>query len=473
MKTGKQHTNILIIWGDDIGMWNISSYHRGMMGGSTPGIDRIAREGMLFMDHYAQACSTAGRAAFITGQYPIRVGLATDCVPGSSMGISKEDPTLAELLKPLGYATAQFGKNHLGDRDEHLPTVHGFDEFFGILYPFGAGEYGEQRGVLHSWATPDGEQELVEKGAFGQQRQRNLDAEVLEESKHFIRGAVKGDRPFFVWHNTRTHYRTNLSPKYAGRSGYGRYADGIMELDDTVAALLQHLDDLGVADNTLVMFATANGAASSSGPESGNQPFRGEKGVGGYEGAFRVPVVARWPGRIPAGTTSGEFMCMEDWLPTIMSMLGHPNLKDHLLQGCRVGKRSYKVHIDGLDQTAMVTGTGKSRRREFYYFTGTALQGLRYGDWKFLFKSQDRRFNDVQCTLTTPLVTNLKLDPFERFHGARGFDEWQENRSWVLVRASVQVGAFLKSLRAFPPRQKRPDFDIDFIMKLLNANAGC
>jgi arylsulfatase len=488
MGTGKQRTNILIIWGDDVGMWNISAYHRGMMGGSTPAIDRIAKEGMLFMDHYAQASCTAGRAAFITGQYPIRVGLATAGVPGSPIGISKQDPTLAELLKPLGYATGHFGKNHLGDRDEHLPTMHGFDEFFGILYPLNAGEYMEQydfprdaksiarfeqRGVVHSWATPDGEQELVEMGNFGRERQRTLDAEILVESKRFIREAVMANKPFFVWHNTtRMHYRTHLSPKYEGKSGYGPYADGMMELDDTVGALLQQLDDLGVADNTLVMFATANGAASSSWPDGGNQPFRGEKGVGGYEGGFRVPVAVRWPGRIPRGTTSGEFMAMEDWLPTIMSMLGQPNLKDDLRNGCKVGKRTYRVHIDGVDQTAVVTGTGKTRRKEFYYFTESGLHGLRYGDWKFQFKSQDKWFNGVQSILTTPLITNLKLDPFERFHGARGFDEWQENRSWVLVPASVQVGAFLKSLRDFPPRRKNLDFDIDVMMDVLKANAG-
>jgi arylsulfatase A-like enzyme len=488
MTAKKKQPNILIIWGDDVGMWNISAYHRGMMGGSTPAIDRIAKEGMLFVDHYAQASCTAGRAAFITGQYPIRVGLATVGLPGSPVGLQKEDPTLAELLKPLGYATGQFGKNHLGDRDEHLPTAHGFDEFYGILYHLNAGEYVEQydfpkdpkvakrfeqRGVVHSWAKPDGTQKVEDKGPFGQERQRTLDTEILGESLRFIGECAKADKPFFVWHNTtRMHYRTNLSPKYEGKSGYGPYADGMMELDDTVGALLRQLDHLGIADNTLVMFATDNGAASNSWPDGGNQPFRGEKGVGGYEGGFRVPVVVRWPGKIPAGTTSGEFMTMEDWLPTIMSMLGQPNVKDDLLKGMKVGKQTYKVHLDGFDQTAVVTGTGKTQRKEFYYFTETALHGLRYGDWKILYKSQDKWFNGVRNDLTSPLITNLKLDPFERFHEARGFDEWQENRSWLLAPAGEQVASFIQSLAEFPPRQKSIDFDIDGMLNALNTGNG-
>jgi arylsulfatase A-like enzyme len=473
--------NILIIWGDDVGMWNISAYHRGMMGGSTPNIDRIAKEGMLFVDHYAQASCTAGRAAFITGQYPIRVGLSTVGLPGSPIGLQKEDPTLAELLKPLGYVTGQFGKNHLGDRDEHLPTAHGFDEFFGILYHLNAGEYVEeydfpkdpavakhfkQRGVIHSWANPDGTQKIEDKGPFGRERQRTLDQEFLVESKRFIEDAVKQGKPFFVWHNTtRMHYRTNLSPKYEGKSGYGIYADGMMELDDHVGELLALLDKLGIADNTLVMFSTDNGAASNSWPDGGNQPFRGEKGVGGYEGGFRVPMVVKWPGKIPADSTTGEFMTMEDWIPTIMSMLGQPDLKDKLLKGHKVGNMTYKVHLDGYDQTDVLSGNGSSKRKEFFYFTETTLHGLRYGDWKFLFKSQDKWFNGVQNNLTTPLITNLKLDPFERFHNARGFDEWQENRSWTLGAASTVVGVFMKSLKDYPPRQASFDLNIDEMLR--------
>tara|TARA_Y100000815_G_scaffold275386_1_gene313233 strand:+ start:1632 stop:3182 length:1551 start_codon:yes stop_codon:yes gene_type:complete len=476
-----ERPNILIIWGDDVGMWNISAYHRGMMGGSTPNIDRIANDGMIFMDHYAQASCTAGRAAFITGQYPIRVGLSTVGLPGSEIGLSKEDPTIAEMLKPLGYATGQFGKNHLGDRDEHLPTAHGFDEFYGILYHLNAGEYVEeydfpkdpevakhfaQRGIIHSVAQENGEQEIEDLGNFGQERQRNLDQEVLVESKRFITDAVKAGKPFFVWHNTtRMHYRTNLNEHYEGRSGYGLYADGMMEMDDDVGELLDLLDELGVADNTLVMFSTDNGAASNSWPDGGNQPFRGEKGVGGYEGGFRVPMVVRWPGHIPEGVSTGEFMTMEDWMPTIMSMLGQPELKEQLLSGTRIGGTRYKVHLDGYDQTDVLTQQGPTKRKEFFYFTETVMHGVRYGDWKFLFKDQDKWFNGVQQDLNTPLITNLKLDPFERFHEARGFDEWQENRSWTLAPATQVVAAFMQSLKDYPPRAESFSLDLDDMLE--------
>ncbi len=476
--------NILIIWGDDVGMWNLSAYHRGMMGGSTPNIDRIAKEGMLFMDHYAQASCTAGRAAFITGQYPLRVGLATVGLPGAEQGLSTKDPTLATLLKPLGYATGQFGKNHLGDRDEHLPTNNGFDEFFGILYHLNAGEYPElydypkdpsmiaklglkQRGVIHSWALPDGKQKIEDTGPFGKERQRNLEWEILKESKRFISDAVKADKPFFVWHNTtRTHYKTNLNQKYDGITGYGVYADGVKEMDDVVGELLKELDELGIADNTIVMFSTDNGAASNSWPDGGNQPFRGEKGVGGYEGGFKVPMMVKWPGVIPAGTTTGEMMSMEDWLPTIMARLGQPDLKQKLLTSYKAGNRSYKrIHLDGYDQTPLITGKGPTNRKEFFYFTETTLHGVRIGDWKFLFKKQDKWFNGVQQQMITPLITNLKLDPFERFHEARGFDEWQENRSFALPLAIGAIGGLMQSLQDYPPRMKSLDFNIDDMMR--------
>jgi arylsulfatase len=481
--------NILIIWGDDVGMYNISAYHRGLMGGSTPNIDRIAKEGMLFMDHYGQASCTAGRAAFITGQYPIRVGLATVGLPGAAQGMNTQDPTLATLLKPLGYATGQFGKNHLGDRDEHLPTNNGFDEFFGILYHLNAGEYPEQydfpkdpavakqfaqRGIIHSWAQPDGKQKIEDKGPFGQERQRNLEWEILAESKRFITDAVKAGKPFFVWHNTtRMHYRTNLSPKYLNKSGYGIYADGMMELDDIVGELLKLLDELGVADNTMVMFSTDNGAASNSWPDGGNQPFRGEKGVGGYEGGFKVPMMVKWPGVIPPGTTTAGFMTMEDWLPTIMAQLGEHDMKTKLLKSYKAGNRSYeKIHLDGYDQTPLITGKGPTNRKEFFYFTETTLHGVRYGDWKFLFKKQDKWFNGVQENILTPLVTNLKLDPFERFHEARGFDEWQENHAWMYAPAFAQVGKLVQSLKEYPPRIESVDFNIDEAMHALTPKGG-
>ncbi len=482
--------NILFIMGDDVGIWNISAYHRGMMGGSTPNIDRIAREGLLFVDHYAQASCTAGRAAFILGQYPIRSGLSTVGLPGAPEGISTKDPTIANLLKPLGYATGQFGKNHLGDRDEHLPTNHGFDEFFGILYHLNAGEYPEeydfpkdratiekfhlgQRGVIHSWAQPDGAQKIVDTGPFGRERQRTLDEEFLVESKRFITDAVKAERPFFVWHNTtRMHYRTNLSKKYEGRTGYGVYADGMKQLDDNVGELLKLLDDLGVADNTIVAFTTDNGAAVNSWPDGGNTPFAGEKGAGAKEGAFRVPLVVRWPEKIPSGSTTGEFMTMEDWLPTLMAAVGQPDAKEKLLGEYKAGGNVYqRIHLDGFDQTDLLTGRGPSARKEFYYFTETKLHGVRYGDWKFLFVKQDKWFNGVQQNIITPQLTNLKLDPFERFEEARGYDEWQAHRAWTYHPAFNQVGVLIQSLKDYPPRSKSVDFNLDEAMRALNPTS--
>jgi arylsulfatase A-like enzyme len=481
--------NILIIWGDDVGMWNISAYHRGMMGGSTPNIDRIANEGMIFMDHYAQASCTAGRAAFILGQYPLRTGLSTVGLPGAKEGIQEKDPTLATMLKAQGYATGQFGKNHLGDRDEHLPTNHGFDEFFGILYHLNAGEYPEQydfpkdeevqknlklkeRGVIHSTVKPDGTQEIKDLGPWGQERQRNLDQEVLVESKRFIKEAVEAKKPFFVWHNTtRMHYRTNLNEEYEGKSGYGVYADGMMELDDDVGELLNLLDELGVADNTIVMFSTDNGAASNSWPDGGNQPFHGEKGVGGWEGGFRVPMVVKWPGKVPAGSTTGEFMTMEDWLPTLMSWVGETNIKEELLTGKRIGEREYKVHLDGYDQSDLLLNQGKSKRKEFYYFTETKFHGLRYGDWKLLFVDQEGWFRSPQLSLSTPIITNLKLDPFERFHEARGYDEWAENRSWLLGQVGPIMASFVGTFKDFPPSQESMSVQLDDVSTIINSQA--
>ncbi|TMP86851.1 arylsulfatase [Pseudoalteromonas ruthenica] len=480
--------NILVIWGDDVGMWNISAYHRGMMGGSTPNIDSIANDGMMFMDHYAQASCTAGRAAFITGQYPMRTGLSTVGLPGAKEGIQESDPTLATLLKAQGYTTGQFGKNHLGDRDEHLPTNHGFDEFFGILYHLNAGEYPEQqdypqvqerlglkmRGVIHSTALENGGQRIQDLGPFGQERQRNLDQEVLVESKRFIREAVQQDKPFFVWHNTtRMHYRTNLNDHYQGRSGYGLYADGMMEMDDDVGELLNLLDELKVADNTIVMFSTDNGAASNSWPDGGNQPFHGEKGVGGWEGGFRVPLVVKWPGKIPAGVSTGEFMTMEDWLPTLMAWTGNSNIKQQLLQGKEVAGRSYKVHLDGYDQSELLLNNGKTKRKDFYYFTETTFHGLRHGDWKLLFTEQEHWFRSPQQALTTPYITNLKQDPFERFHEARGYDEWAENRSWILGPAAKQIAEFVATFKKFPPSQKSMSVQVtDISEQISNQSMG-
>lgn len=481
--------NILVIWGDDVGMWNISAYHRGMMGGDTPNIDRLAEEGMIFMCHNAQASCTAGRAAFLLGQYPIRTGLATVGLPGAKEGIQSSDPTLATMLKAKGYATGQFGKNHLGDRDEHLPTAHGFDEFFGILYHLNAGEYTEQydypkdeatlekfglkqRGVIHSKRNADGSQNIEDLGPFGRERQKNLDQEVLVESKRFIKDAVEADKPFFVWHNTtRMHYRTNLNDEYEGKSGYGIYADGMMEMDDDVGELLDQLEELGVADNTIVMFSTDNGAASNSWPDGGNQPFHGEKGVGGWEGGFRVPMLVKWKGKIPAGTSTGEFMTMEDWMPTFMSWVGEENLKEELLEGKEIGGKNYKVHLDGYDQSDILLNNGKSKRKEFYYFTETTFHGMRYGEWKLLFINQDEWFRAEQVALTTPYIVNLKLDPFERFVHSRGYDEWAENRSWILGQAGKGIAQFVETFKEFPPSQESMSLQIGNFSDLINQQS--
>jgi arylsulfatase len=288
-----------------------------------------------------------------------------------------------------------------------------------------------------------------------------------------MRAAVEAGDPFFVWHNTtRMHYRTNLSPEYEGVTGYGIYADGMKEMDDDVGELLALLDELGVADNTMVMFSTDNGAASNSWPDGGNQPFRGEKGVGGYEGGFRVPMAVKWPGVIPEGTTTGEFMTMEDWLPTIMAQLGQPELKEQLLGGLQVGDMTYRVHLDGYDQSNILTASGPTKRREFFYFTETQFHGVRFADWKFLFTEQDKWFNGVKNDLVTPLITNLKLDPFERFHEARGFDEWQENRSWTLAPAIGVVQQFFASFEEYPPRQASMEVNVDDIMRdMMEPNA--
>nr|WP_310525373.1 arylsulfatase [Polymorphobacter sp.] len=482
--TPARRPNIVVIWGDDVGMWNISAYHRGMMGGTTPNIDRIANEGMLLMTQYAESSCTAGRAAFITGQMPLRVGLATVGLPGSKVGLQKEDPTLAEMLKPLGYATGQFGKNHLGDRDEYLPTAHGFDEFYGIVYHLNAGEYPEQydfpkgeaakgfkqRGIIHSWATGNGNQKIEDLGPFGQEVQRTLDEKTMVQTTRFINDSVKSGKPFFLWQNfSWMHYRTNLSPKWDGKTGYGTYADGMAEMDSYVGQILDQLKALGVEDNTIVIFSTDNGAASNSWPDGGNQPFKGQKGVGGYEGGYRVPAMIRWPGVVKPGSISAGIIAQQDWMPTFMAAEGQPDLKQKLLAGQSIGGRTYKVHLDGYDQTAMLSGSGPSARKEYYYFTENKFHGVRVADWKFLYTSQDSWFNGTRIDLTTPVITNLALDPFERFTDARGHDEWQENRSWTLPAAAGAVSAMVESFREFPPRQDSDEYTMSNIGEQIKA----
>ncbi|MEA2115544.1 MAG: arylsulfatase [Thermodesulfobacteriota bacterium] len=457
--------NILVIWGDDVGMWNISAYHRGMMGGSTPNIDRIADEGALFSDAYAQQSCTAGRASFMLGQHPFRTGLLTIGMPGAKQGIQDKDPTIAELLKNHGYMTGQFGKNHLGDRDEHLPTAHGFDEFFGNLYHLNAEEEPESqfypkdpefhkkfapRGVLHT--TADGKVE--DTGPLSSKRMETADTEFLNASLDFIDRADKAGKPFFIWHNsTRMHVWTHLSEKYKNKSGYGLYADGMMELDDGVGALLSKLDELGIADNTIVIFSTDNGAEKFTWPDGGTIPFRGEKGTT-WEGGFRVPMMVRWPGHIKPGTMINDIFSHEDWMPTLLAAAGEPDVKEKLLKGHAAAGKTFKAHLDGYNQMDLLTGKGPGKRNEIFYFDAAGnLNALRYKDWKISFTIMEGSINEAyRKTPSWPVVTNLRMDPFEVGpDSAMYVRNFYAETMFMFVPAQVYVANFLESFKEFPP----------------------
>ncbi len=457
--------NILVIWGDDVGVMNISAYHNGLMGGRTPNIDRIAKEGAIFTDAYAQQSCTAGRASFILGQHPFRTGLLTIGMPGAKQGIQDKDPTLAELLKNHGYVSGQFGKNHLGDRDEHLPTNHGFDEFFGNLYHLNAEEEPESefypknpefhkkfgpRGVLHSYA--DGRVE--DTGPLTRKRMETADTEFLNASLKFIDKAHKDGKPFFVWHNsTRMHVWTHLSEKYKGKSGYGLYADGMMELDDGVGALLDKLDELGIADNTIVVFSTDNGAEKFTWPDGGTTPFRGEKGTT-WEGGFRVPAMVRWPGHVKPGTVVNDIFSHEDWLPTLMAAVGEPDIKEKLLKGHRANGKRFKAHLDGYDQSDLLAGKGPGQRNEIFYFdAGGNLNAVRYKDWKIHFTIMEGAINEAyRKTPSWPLIVNLRMDPYEVGPDAALYvRNFYADQMWMFVPAQALVGRFLESFKEFPP----------------------
>ena len=411
---GGRKPNILFIMSDDVGPWNVSAYHNGVMGGRTPNIDRIAHEGALFTDYYAQQSCTAGRAAFITGQHPFRVGLLTPGFPGQDKGLSEKDPTIAELLKPQGYVTAQFGKNHLGDHNKYLPTVRGFDEFYGYLYHLNAMDEPEEpdypkapnfkakygpRNVVDSKAadrddpTVDprfgrvGRQTIKDAGPLTRKRMETFDEETLARALSFVDNSHRADKPFFLWYNsTRLHYKTWLSPKWANKTGYGLAADGVADLDDKVGALLNKLDELGIADNTIVVFTGDNGPQLFTWPDGGNTPYRGEKGTT-WEGGFRVPTVMRWPGVIKPGTVINEIMSHEDWLPTFLAAAGEPDIKTKLLAGLKVGDKTYKTHLDSYNFLPFFKGeVTKGPRHEIIYFDdGANLNALRYDDWKLTF----------------------------------------------------------------------------------------
>jgi len=484
--------NILVIMTDDVGMWNVSAYHRGMMGGRTPNIDRIANEGALFTDHYGQQSCTAARAAFITGQQPFRTGLLKVGLPGSRLGLQPQDPTIAELLKPQGYATAQIGKNHLGDRNEFLPTVHGFDEFFGNLYHLNAEEEPEDpdypkspefharfgpRGMLRCVATDIddltmdprfgkvGKQKIVDTGPLTRRRMETVEKEMLAASTDFIDRSVKAGKPFFLWHNTsRMHVWTHLNSEWENKSGYGLYDDGMMELDWVVGQLLGKLDDLGIAGNTIVVFTTDNGVEKFSWPDGGTAPFRGEKGTT-WEGGFRVPALARWPGTIKPGTIINDITSHEDWLPTLVAAAGVPDIKQKLLQGYQAGTKTFKVHLDAYDLTNALFGSGPGQRKEIFYFDDEGnLNALRYGDWKLHFAIKNSWWGEVSQSRTVPLVINLRQDPFEVTPDSPMYTRWYADKLWTLMPAQLVVGQFLQTFREFPQRQKSASFNLDQIL---------
>src|SRR4249920_2536182 len=397
--------NILILWGDDIGIWNISHFSRGMMGYQTPNIDRVAKEGVTFTDYYAQQSCTAGRACFIAGQNPIRTGLTKVGMPGATVGLQKEDPTIAELLKPLGYATGQFGKNHLGDRDEYLPTVHGFDEFFGNLYHLNAEEEPElpdypkdpafkkqfgPRGVLHCKADGKGGQTIKDTGPLTKKRMETIDEEITSAALSWMEKQVKDDKPFFLWYNsTAMHLRTHLADKNRGKSGQDDYSDRMVTHDEQIGQMLDKLDELGIADNTIVMYSTDNGPENDTWPDGANTPFRSQKDTN-WEGGWRVPAFIRWPGKIKPGTVLNDIVTHQDMLPTLLAIAGEPDIKDKLLKGHKVGNKTFKVHIDGFNMVPYLTGQEKeSPRKSFFYMSDDGeVMAVRKGDWKFMLGEQ-------------------------------------------------------------------------------------
>jgi len=476
--------NILIIWGDDIGWFNVSANNYGIMGYRTPNIDRVFNEGCNFTDWYGQQSCTAGRAAFITGQSPIRTGLTKVGLPGADLGLQPEDPTIADLLKPLGYATGQFGKNHLGDRDEFLPTAHGFDEFFGNLYHLNAEQEPENpdypkdpefrkkfgpRGVLKSWANPDGTQKIENTGSLNTKRMETVDEEFLEATLDFIERQHKAGKPFFCWFNsTRMHIFTHLKKESQGVTGLGTYPDGMVEHDGHVGRLLKKLDDLGIADNTIVMYSTDNGAEVMSWPDGGSTPFRGEKDTN-YEGGWRVPCAIRWPGHIKPGTVSNEMFSHTDMLPTLVAAGGDPDIVEKLKKGHKAGNKTFKVHIDGYNLLPFLKGEVKQNPREgFIYWSDDGdLMALRVGNWKATFMEQRKEgfavWSEPFANLRLPKIFNLRSDPFERadVDADMFYSKWLADRAFLLVPAQAIVAQFLKTFDQFPPRQKPASFSVD------------
>jgi arylsulfatase len=486
-----QKPNILVIFGDDIGLLNVSAYGRGVVGYTTPNIDRIASQGAIFTDYYGQQSCTAGRSAFITGQVPFRTGLSKVGLPGAPQGLQKEDPTIAELLKPQGYVTGQFGKNHLGDRDEFLPTAHGFDEFFGNLYHLNAEEEPENedypknpdfrkkygpRGVIRSTANPDGTQKIEDTGPLTKKRMETIDGEVLAATTDFIDRAKKASKPFFVWFNTtRMHNFTHVR-KENRKTELGEYADGMIEHDAQIGELLDYLDKAGLTDNTIVVYTTDNGPMVCLWPDAGATPFRGEKNTN-WEGGWRVPAMIRWPGTVKPGTVITDIVAGEDWMPTLLAAAGAPGVKEKLLSGYTAGNRTFKVHLDGYDQSDLLAGKGPGKRREFFYFSDDGdLLAVRVDRLKMHFMVQNATGIDVWRkpfeTLRGPLVFDLRSDPTERGQEGMGYNDWWYRHSFYAVPSQQIVGSFLATFKEFPPRQRPGSFTIDKALEALSKASG-
>ena len=478
--------NILILWGDDIGWWNITYNSRGMMGYRTPNIDRVANEGAAFTDWYGQQSCTAGRAAFITGQNPIRTGLTKVGMPGATVGLQPEDPTIAEMLKPLGYVTGQFGKNHLGDRDEFLPTVHGFDEFFGNLYHLNAEEEPElpdypkdpafkkmfgPRGVLHSKSDGKGGQTVVDTGPLTKKRMETIDEEITSAALDWMEKQAKAGKPFFLWYNsTAMHFRTHVADKNRGKSGQDEYSDRMVVHDEQIGQMLDKLDELGIADNTIVMYSTDNGPENDTWPDGANTPFRGQKNSN-WEGGWRVPCFIRWPGKIKAGSVLNGICSHQDMLSTLAAAAGDPDVNQKLLKGCKVGGKTFKVHIDGFNLLPYLTGEEKDSPRNFvvYFSDDGDLIAVRVGDCKFNLMEQRANTMDQWAEpfvkLRVPHIINLRRDPFERaIFNSNTYWDWLVDHIPQMYLMQAVVAGQIEDFKKFPPRQKPASFNLDAVM---------
>jgi len=490
--------NILILWGDDIGWWNISYNSRGQMGYRTPNIDRIANEGVAFTDYYGQQSCTAGRAAFITGQNPIRTGLTKVGLPGADTGLSAKDPTIAELLKPLGYATGQFGKNHLGDKDQFLPTVHGFDEFFGNLYHLNAEEEPEDpdypkdpefkkrfgpRGVLHCKADGKGGQTIEDTGPLTKKRMETIDEEVTERALKFIDETHESGKPFFLWYNTTAmHFRTHPAAKHKGKSnGQGDYNDVMVAHDELIGQMLNKLDELGIADDTIVMYSTDNGVHYNTWPDAAISPFRSEKNTN-WEGGWRVPTFVRWPAKLKAGTVLNGIVSHQDWLPTLLAAAGATDVPAKLLEGHKVGDKTYKVHIDGINMLPYLTGETKESPRNFFFYMSDDgdILAIRMMDWKVVLMEQ--RAQQLLCwfepfvKLRAPKLFHLRRDPFERAdENSNTYWDWVISHVYIIYGMQSLVAQQIGNFQKFPPRQKPASFNLDAVMRTLeeaHSSAG-